>query len=76
MGLSQWWAISRPRATCGPPQRFQWPAEAYIKYHQICNFLQLIIESVEADLNRDLLLFLSTCFYTRVTFLNVGRVYF
>jgi len=29
--LRQGWAISGPRATCGPPQRFQWPAEAFRK---------------------------------------------
>jgi len=29
--LTQGWAISGPWATCGPPQRFQWPAEAFLK---------------------------------------------
>ena len=29
--LEQVWAISGPRATCGPPQRFQWHAEALRK---------------------------------------------
>jgi len=27
--LKQRWAINGPRATRGPPQRFQWPAEAF-----------------------------------------------
>jgi len=31
--LSQEWAISGSRATCGPPQRFQWHAEAIRKNH-------------------------------------------
>ena len=30
-GLSQGWAISGPRATCGLPQRFQWPEDAFSK---------------------------------------------
>jgi len=29
--LKQWWEISGPQATCGPPERFQWPAEAFMK---------------------------------------------
>ena len=29
--LEQGWAISGPRATCGPPHRFQWPARAFIQ---------------------------------------------
>jgi len=29
---------SGPRAKCGPPQRFQWPAEAFRKYVQIWIF--------------------------------------
>jgi len=29
--LWQGWAISGPRAKCGPPRRFQWPAEAFRK---------------------------------------------
>jgi len=29
--LYQWWANSGPRAKWGPPQRFQWPAEAFAK---------------------------------------------
>jgi len=33
--LAQGWAISGPRATCGPPQRFQWPAKAFRKNLQI-----------------------------------------
>jgi len=28
LSITQQWAISGPRATCGSPQRFQWPAEA------------------------------------------------
>jgi len=27
----QGWANSGPRAKCGPPQRFQWQAEAFSK---------------------------------------------
>jgi len=34
-GLGQGWAISGPRATCGLPQRFQWPVEAFRKNHQV-----------------------------------------
>ena len=58
--LVQEWAISGPWATCGPPQRFQWRAEAFRKDHQVWNFLQLITAnvSVQASLNRDTLLFL------------------
>jgi len=33
--LGQRRAISGPRATCGPPQSFQWPAEAFRKNIQI-----------------------------------------
>jgi len=40
--LGQGWAISGPRTTFGPPQRFQWPAEAFRKIPQIWNFLPLI----------------------------------
>jgi len=29
--IGQGWAISGPRATCGPPHRFQWPARAFRK---------------------------------------------
>jgi len=29
--LEQGWAISGPRATCGPPHRFRWPARAFRK---------------------------------------------
>jgi len=35
IGLEQGWANSGPRAKCGPPLRFQWPAEAFRKYVQI-----------------------------------------
>jgi len=58
--VEQGWAISGPRATCGPSQRFQWPAEAFRKNHQIWSFLQLITENVNAEdnLNGVLLLFL------------------
>ena len=58
--LAQGWAISGPRATCGPPQRFQWPAEAFRKNHQVGKFHELttVNVSVQAHLNRDLLLFL------------------
>ena len=31
LGLEQGWANSGPRAKCGPPQRFQWPAQAFRK---------------------------------------------
>jgi len=34
-GLEQRWANNGARAECGPPQRFQWPAEAFTKYVQI-----------------------------------------
>jgi len=27
--LSQGWAIRGPRATCGPPHRFQWSSKAF-----------------------------------------------
>ena len=30
-GLGQGWPISGPRATFVPPQRYQWPAEAFSK---------------------------------------------
>jgi len=30
--VEQGWANSGPRVKCGPPQRFQWPAEALRKY--------------------------------------------
>jgi len=29
--LVQSWAISGPRSTCGPSQRFQWPGEEFRK---------------------------------------------
>ena len=54
--LYQGWAISGPRATCGPPQRFQWPVEAFRKDHQICNFLQQL-EPRLASISIDLLLY-------------------
>jgi len=58
--LTQEWAVSGPRATCDPPQRFQWPAEAFRKNHQVWNFLQITTAdvSVEANLHQNLLLFL------------------
>jgi len=31
----QGWANSGPRVKCGPPQRFQWPAEAFGKYDNV-----------------------------------------
>jgi len=31
LALEQGWAISGPRDTCGPPQRFQLPAKAFRK---------------------------------------------
>jgi len=31
-GIKQGWANSCPRAKCGPPQRFKWPADAFRKY--------------------------------------------
>jgi len=40
--LQQGWAISGPRAPCGPPQRFQWPAEAFKKKFQISNLLNCV----------------------------------
>jgi len=48
--LEQGWANSGPRAKCGPPQRFEWPAEAFRKYVQIT-----INVSAEANLTK-------TCF--------------
>ena len=33
--LNQGWGISGPRATSGPPQRFQWQTEAFRKKLQI-----------------------------------------
>jgi len=33
--LEQGWANSSPRAKCGPPQGFKWPAEPFRKYVQI-----------------------------------------
>jgi len=32
---TQRWANSGPRDKCGPPQRFKWPAEAFMKNLQI-----------------------------------------
>jgi len=51
--VRQGWAISGPRVTCGLPQRFQWPANAFRKNLRIWNFLQL---SAEANVSE-------TCFY-------------
>jgi len=48
--LGQGWANSGPRAKCGPPQRFEWPAEAFMKYGQI-----ILNVSAEANLTK-------TCF--------------
>jgi len=47
------------------PAGLMWPAEAFRKNYQICNFLQLTTKNVsaEANSNQYLLLFLSTCFY-------------
>jgi len=58
--VNQGWAINGPRATCGSPQSFQWPAEAFRNNHQVLNFLELVTVnvSVQANLNRDLILFL------------------
>jgi len=52
-------AISDPCAACGPPQRFQRPAETIRKSLQILKFLPFVAVNViaEANLNRDLLLF-------------------
>jgi len=36
--VEQGWAHSGPRATYGPPQRFQWPAETLRKNLQIWKF--------------------------------------
>jgi len=36
------WAISGPWATCGSPQCFQWPAEAFRNNFQLWKFLQFI----------------------------------
>jgi len=47
--LGQGWANSGPRAKCGPPQRFKWPAEAFRKYLQIWNFMDRITTNVRAD---------------------------
>jgi len=60
IALRQEWATSGPRATNSRPQRFQWPAEAFTNNHQVRNNLQLIAVnvSVEANFNRNLLLFL------------------
>ena len=54
------WAVSGPRATCGPPQRFQWPAEAFRKNHQVWNFHQLTTVNVSVQAN-----LAETCFYFR-----------
>ena len=40
--LGRGWAISGPRATCGPPQHFQWHHEAFKKNLQIWTFLRLV----------------------------------
>jgi len=53
--LAQGWAISGPLATCGPPQRFQWPAEAFGKiFKSEISPTYAVNVSVEADLNREL----------------------
>ena len=39
--LEQGWENSGPQAKCGSPQCFEWPAEAFRKYLQIWNFLNL-----------------------------------
>jgi len=36
--IGQGWENSGPRAKYGPPQRFQWPAEAFSEYVQIWIF--------------------------------------
>ena len=46
--LLQGWEISGPRATCGPPKHFQWPAEGFRKQRQIWTCLQLITVCVGA----------------------------
>ena len=56
--LDQGWTNSGPRAECGPPQRFQWPAEALRKYVQIWNFFQLITVDASAEINLT-----ETCLY-------------
>jgi len=39
--LVQGWTISSPQATCGPPQHFQWSTEAFRKYLQMWNCVDL-----------------------------------
>jgi len=34
------WSNYRPRAACGPPQRFTWPAETFRKSLQIWNLMK------------------------------------
>jgi len=40
--LLQWGLTTGARATCGPPQRFQWPAEAFKKNLHIWNMLKIV----------------------------------
>jgi len=71
IAIEQGWAISGSRATCGPPQRFQWPAEAFRNNHQVWNFLEFITVnvSVQANLNRDLILF----YYSSISQPEIAR---
>jgi len=40
--VRQYGPTTRPRALCGPPQRFPWPAEAFRKNLQIWNLLKSV----------------------------------
>jgi len=55
--LAQVWANSGPRAKCGPPQRLQWPAEAFTKNLQIWNFLPFMAVNISAEAMTEI------CFY-------------
>jgi len=63
--LHQRWENSGPQATCGPPQRFQWPIETFRKiYKSEISSNSSVNVSAEANLNRDLfLLLLEGAFY-------------
>ena len=42
--VEQGWAISSPRTTSGPPQRFQWLVKAFRKNLQIWNLLLITVK--------------------------------
>ena len=73
--VKEGWAISRLRAICGP-QGFQWPAEALRKNLQTWNFLQLVTVNLRANLNRDLLSFISIRISTETCFLLFPLAFF